>query len=68
MTRFSVNVQLKVLILNEKASPLLEDCKMRIISLSKHVQVVSMCELSPHFHHLIANLWLTNSVNITPMT
>lgn len=68
MTRFSVNVQLKVLIFNKKASPLLEDCEMRIILLSKHVQVVSMCELSSHFHHLIADLWLTNSVNIAPMT
>jgi hypothetical protein len=68
MTRFFVNVQLKILIVNKKASPLLEDCEMGIIPLSKHVHVISMCELSFHFHHLVADLWLANSVDITPMT
>jgi hypothetical protein len=68
MTRFFINVQLKVLIVHKKTSPLLENCEMGIILLTKHVHKVSMCELSSHFYHLVADLWLTDGVNITPVT
>lgn len=54
MPWFSVNIQLKILIIDEKAPTAFEYSEVRIVTLGQHVQVVPMRQLSFYLNHLAA--------------
>ena len=68
MTGFSVDVKLKVLIVDEETTPAFEDGKVRVIALCQHVQIIPVSELSFDFNNLPAHLWTPDGVYIGPMT
>lgn len=52
MTWFLVNVQLKILVVYKEATSLFENCKMCIVTLTQHVQIITMRQLRLHFNRL----------------
>lgn len=67
MAWFFVDVKLEILIVVEEAATSLEDGEMRVITLRKHVDVVSVCELRLHLHHLSVYAWLAYRVDVRPV-
>lgn len=64
MRWFSINIQLKILIVDEKTPTTFEDGKVRIVTLGQHVQVVPMRQLSFYLNHLTAYFRPTNCMNV----
>lgn len=69
MRGLSINVQLVVLIVEDETTTLLVYREMGIVALRKHVQVVPVRQLRPHFYGLpVRRVELPHSVNIRPVT
>ena len=64
---FPVDVELEVLVVDEEATSLLVDGEVGVVLLRKHVHVVTVCELSPHLHHLVTDLGLADRVDVGPV-
>lgn len=68
MRRFTVNVQLEILIVDQKTSALLVNCEMRTVLLRQQIYIVTVGYLGFHFNHLTAARMLAaHCVHITEM-
>lgn len=56
VTRLLIDVKLKVLIVHQEATTLLEDGKVSVVLLSQHVQVVTLCQLGFDFNRLTVDV------------
>lgn len=68
MARFSVDVELKILVVVEEAAPPLEDGEVWVVALREHVDVVAVRELRLHLHHLSAHAWPPYRVYVRPVS
>ena len=66
MTRFLVDIQLKVLVVVEKATSFFENCQMKRITLFQHVVVIAASYLSLHFDALSAHFRSAHGNGVTP--
>lgn len=65
MARLLIGVELKVLIVHQKATTLFEDGKMSVVLLSQHVQIVALIQLSFDFNRLAVFVWPARRMDIT---
>lgn len=68
VARFTINIQLEILVLIKETSALLEYGKMSFVSLIHHVQVISLRQLGFHLDHLTVFLGFSNGVRISVLT
>lgn len=68
MSGFPVYIELKVLVVYQEASSSLKYCKMGIVALRQHVQIITMSELSFDFDDLSAHFWPPDRVYVRPMS
>lgn len=67
MAWFLVDIQLKILIIYQETTPFLENCKVRIVALAQHIQIVSVGELGADFDRLAMQVWPTQRMNVAIM-
>ena len=65
MAWWSIDIELKVLIVHQKATTLLKDGKMSVVLLGQHVQVVALCQLSLDLNRLSMDMWTTYCLDET---
>jgi len=68
MTGWLVDIQLKVLIVEQDATTCFEDGHMVLILLREHVAVVTLRQGSFHFDHLTLELRTSHGVRVTPVS
>lgn len=68
MSGFSINVQLKVLVVDEKAASPLEYSKVGIVALSQHIEIIPVSQLRLNFNDLTAHLRTSDGVYVGPVT
>jgi len=68
MAGILVDVQLKVLVIEQNATAGLEDRDMVVILLWEHVVIVTLRQGSLDFNHLTLELRPTHGIRVTPMT
>ena len=65
MAWWSIDIELKVLIVHQKATTLLKDGKMSVVLLGQHVQVVALRQLSLDLNRLSMDMWTTYCLDET---
>lgn len=67
-TWFSIDIKLKILIINKTTSTSFEYRKMWLVTLHKHIQVISVRQLCFNFDNLSTHFWPPDCANVGPMT
>ncbi len=63
-----INIKLEVLVVNQKATSLLEDGKVSFVLLAQHIKIVTLCQLCLDFNRLPIHMGPTCAHDVIPGT